>query len=667
MSVRAADIEKLVAVGRPTIAPEGSFTVFATSRPDLAANRSVGQLWRVDLPGGEPRRLTRGTADRQPRLSPDGARLAFLRDDADGAAQVFVVEAAGGEPVQATDAQGGVSEYAWSPDGSSLAYTARVAEPGRYGTTSGLDAASESPRRITGIRWHANGIGYTLDRPAQVFVIDVPDPAAEPFYTPAASMADGGGGPAGKRVLASEPRALTSGASSHHGVVFTTDGAEILTVADEIEAGRRDLRTPVLAVSADGSGQREMLGRDAGLAVSDVAVAADGAVAVLAHTVGARGVDFIAPDVGLWLVEGEGRAGAGGLRRLTDPETIDLGEVGSHITPIGEDFLVQNRTRGRLVLLRVSRAGDVSEVQGGDVEIGGHAAAGEQIVASVADASSFGELSVLGHGTVTDFGRALRDVGVVVPREVGITGRDGYPIHGWVATPAGEGPFPVVLQIHGGPYASYGIHLFDETQVLVDAGYAVVYCNPRGSAGYGRAHGRSIRQAMGTVDSDDVLDFLDGVVAQDPRLDGRRVGIMGGSYGGYLTAWIIAHDHRFVGAIVERGFLDPVSFQGTSDIGSFFGDEYVGTDPGRVAAQSPMAVADRVRTPTLVIHSELDFRCPLEQATRYYSALKRQGTEAEILIFPGEDHELTRAGRPRHRVERFAAVLEWWSRHLPVA
>ena len=113
------------------------------------------------------------------------------------------------------------------------------------------------------------------------------------------------------------------------------------------------------------------------------------------------------------------------------------------------------------------------------------------------------------------------------------------------------------------------------------------------------------------------------------------MGIQGGSYGGYLTAWTIAHEHRFAGAIVERGFLDPVSFQGTSDIGTFFGDEYVGLDPQLIAAQSPMAVVGDVRTPTLVIHSELDFRCPLEQATRYYSALKRQGTPLSCLSSRG--------------------------------
>ncbi len=320
-------------------------------------------------------------------------------------------------------------------------------------------------------------------------------------------------------------------------------------------------------------------------------------------------------------------------------------------------------------LIRVARDGAISEILGGDLEVNGHAAAGDRVVAAVARPDSFGELVLVEDGvarTLTSFGARAAASGIALPRELTVTGRDGYPVHGWVATPEGDGPFPVILQIHGGPFASYGVHLFDETQVLVDAGYAVVYSNPRGSAGYGRAHGRSIRQQMGTVDFADVIDFLEGAIASDDRLDGDRVGVQGGSYGGYLTAWVIAHDHRFAGAIVERGFLEPVSFQGTSDIGSFFGDEYVGISADDIARQSPMAVVGQVTTPTLVMHSELDFRCPLEQATRYYSALKRQGTEAELLVFPGENHELTRSGQPRHRVERFAAVLDWWRRYLPV-
>lgn len=660
--MQAKDIQTLVAVGRPDLAPDGSFAVFATSRPDIAANRYVGQLWRVEVADGTHRRLTRGTADSSPRLSPDGGRIAFLRGDAKGSAQVFVVASSGGEPVQATDAPLGVSDVAWSQDGTRIAFTARVPEHGRYGTVDGLDAAAEAPRRITGVRWQANGVGYIGDRPAHVFVVDAPSVDAEPFYEPAPTASGDVANPAKKPLVPSEARRLTDGAESHSGVVFA--GGEVLTVVDAIESDRRDLRSALVAVNADGSGHRVVLGRDVGLSIDSVAVAPDGAILLLASEPGESGVDFIAPGVALWILDGDAP------RRITDPEDLDLGEVGSHITTIGDDVLLQDRARGRVRLVRATRAGEVGEVLGGDVEVGGHAAAGDVVVVAAASPSSYGELTVIdgeGARVVTAFGASAEASGLVVPTEATIEGRDGYPVHGWVAKPAGEGPFPVILQIHGGPYASYGIHLFDETQVLVDAGYAVVYSNPRGSAGYGRTHGRSIRQQMGTLDFADVIDFFDAAIAADPSLDASRVGIMGGSYGGYLTAWIIAHDHRFAGAIVERGFLEPGSFQGTSDIGSFFGDEYVGISADDIARQSPMAVVGSVSTPTLVMHSELDFRCPLEQATRYYSALKRHGAEAEMLIFPGENHELTRAGQPRHRVERFAAVLDWWARRIPAS
>lgn len=659
--MRATDIEKLISVGRPALASHGGFVVFASSRPDLAANRAVGQLWRIDLPDGAPRRLTRGVADTAPRLSPDDTRLAFLRSDATGKPQLHIVDPAGGEPVQVTDSPLGVSAFDWSPDGGSLAFIARIPEKGRYGSVEGLDASAEAPRHITGVRWHSNGLGYLGDRPGHVFVVSAPTTDAEPFYEPAAAVRGENETAPKKRLVPTEARQLTGGALSHSGVTFV--GNEILTLTDDLAEEQPDLRSRLIAVPLDGSPVREIVGRDANLSINEVAVARDSTIALLAADVGSDGIDFVAPGVALWVIEPDGP------RRLTDPETIDLGEVGSHISPVGDDFVVQDRRRGRVRLLRVSRGGEVAEILGGDIEVAGHGIAVDRLVAAVATAESYGELVLVEADdeprTLTAFGGGSAASGIVRPVEREIAGRDGYPVHGWVATPAGDGPFPVILQIHGGPYASYGIHLFDETQVLVDAGYAVVYSNPRGSAGYGRAHGRSIRQRMGTLDMHDVMDFFDAVIATDERLDGDRVGVMGGSYGGYLTAWIIAHEHRFAGAIVERGFLDPTSFQGTSDIGTFFGDEYVGTSAEDIARQSPMAVVAQVTTPTLVLHSERDFRCPLEQATRYYAALKRQGTPAEMLIFPGENHELTRAGQPRHRVERFAAVLDWWERMLP--
>jgi dipeptidyl aminopeptidase/acylaminoacyl peptidase len=160
------------------------------------------------------------------------------------------------------------------------------------------------------------------------------------------------------------------------------------------------------------------------------------------------------------------------------------------------------------------------------------------------------------------------------------------------------------------------------------------------------------------------IGALDAVLS-DPALDAGRVGVMGGSYGGYLTAILIGRSTRFAAAVVERAFTDPVSFVGSSDIGWSFPDQYLGTDPARLAAQSALANASAITTPTLVIHSEEDWRCPVEQGARLDVELRRRGVPSELLLFPGEGHELSRSGRPRHRLARLEHVLRWWARWLP--
>jgi dipeptidyl aminopeptidase/acylaminoacyl peptidase len=336
--------------------------------------------------------------------------------------------------------------------------------------------------------------------------------------------------------------------------------------------------------------------------------------------------------------------------------------------PDGDSVLVQEVTRGTVQLLRVDPDGRSERLTDGPVEVHGAAAAGGRVVVSVADPRSTGDVAVLDGGTLrplTDLSAPLRAAGTVEPHELVVPTRDGGQVHGWVVEPAGPGPHPTLLLIHGGPFAQFTGSLFDEAQVYAGAGYAVVMGNPRGSAGYGQEHGRSIRHRLGTIDMTDVLDLLEGALEAHPTLDGGRLGIMGGSYGGYLTAWTIAHDARFAGAIVERGFLDPELFIGTSDIGTYFAQQYTGSDPALRVTQSPQAVVDQVRTPTLVIHSEDDLRCPLSQAQRYHLGLVEAGVETELLVFPGENHELSRSGRPRHRQQRFDAILDWWARHLP--
>ncbi|MDN4615331.1 S9 family peptidase [Leifsonia sp. F6_8S_P_1B] len=659
--MRAADLGLLTGVSAPTVHPGGQRAVVSVTHPSLEADATVGQLWTVPLTGhAAPRRLTRGFRDTAAQFSPDGRLLAFLRAAPSAAPQLVVMDAAGGEPVAVTDRKLGVTEFAWAPDGRSLAFVSRVPEQGRYGTVEGIDANSEPARRIRTLKYQANGVGYTNDRRAHVFVVAVPDVWGEPPVKPVAE-ADGSTAP---EPTVPEAAQLTTGDGEDGTIAFSPDGRTLAFVSARHETRDDDLRADVYLLPVDGSAEpRNVTGEHGAVSASAVAYGLNGVLYYAAQELGETGRDFVARNAALYAIEPGGAA----PRRLTDPETVDLTE--SDIVASRDDaVLVRDRRRGALVLTEVDAAGESRVLTDERTVVTGVGVAGEIVVASVSDARTAGDVAlVTGDGlrTLTDFSRELREAGILAQRELTVTGRDGYPIHGWVVVPEGEGPHPVLLNIHGGPYASYTAALFDEAQVYAAAGYAVVMCNPRGAAGYGQEHGRVIRQRMGTVDLDDVLDYLDGAIAGVPGLDGERVGIMGGSYGGYLTAWTIAHDHRFAAAIVERGFLDPEAFVGTSDIGSFFGDEYVGTDPELMRSQSPQAVVGQVSTPTLVLHSAADLRCPLSQAERYYAALKRNGVEAELVVFPGEDHELSRSGRPRHRRQRFDVILDWWAHHLP--
>lgn len=675
--MKATDLGLLNSVSEPTVHPDRTVAVVAVTRPDLGADAYVGQLWSVPLDGADrPRRITRGFRDTAPQFSPDASMIGFLRAEPGSPPQLQVVAAGGGEPVAVTDRKLGVTEFTWSPDGSLLAFVSREPEPGRYGSVEGLDPAAEPARRITTFNYHQNGLGYDIDRRSHVYLVEVPDVVGEPVVQPVATV----DGPAEPLPSVPAARRISTADTDHAGPVFAPDGQALAVLAAVHPDRDTDRRNTVLVFGVDAIAPAAEPDPDAepaapadtgldNLSASAAEYGPDGRLYLIAADVGPTGTDFVGRNSALYVVDGLGEP----VRRITDPQRHDIGGDCPTLTPQADgSVLAVEGTRGAHHLVRIATDGTVTALTDGAIEVTGVDAhpAGEPVLISFGDPQTFGDLAVVsGTGDLrrlTDFSAGLRESGLVRPTELTVTGSDGYPVHGWVAVPAGPGPFPVLLMIHGGPFATYGVTVFDETQVYTDAGYAVAYCNPRGSRGYGEEHGRSIRQRMGTVDLHDVLDFLDGAIASDDRLDGDRTGILGGSYGGYLTAWTTVHDHRFAGAIVERGFLDPVLFFGTSDIGSFFGQEYVGSDPEQVRAQSPQAQAARVRTPTLVLHSELDLRCPLSQAERYYATLKQQGTETELVVFPGENHELSRSGRPRHRQQRFETILQWWSRKLPV-
>ena len=247
------------------------------------------------------------------------------------------------------------------------------------------------------------------------------------------------------------------------------------------------------------------------------------------------------------------------------------------------------------------------------------------------------------------------------------TSPEGHKVPGWVLLPEGEGPHPVILYIHGGPHTAFGRAPMLEFAFFQKAGYAVAYSNPRGSTGYGQDYAL-LEGAWGERDEGDLLGFLDHVLARFP-LDPERVGVAGGSYGGYMTNWLTArHPQRFRAAVTDRSICNWFSFFGASDIGPRFTFLELFAKPWEAPEvlweKSPLRLVHRVRTPTLVVHSEQDHRCPIDQGETWYTALLHLGVKTRFFRVPEEGHELSRSGRPDRRVARLRAYLDWWRENL---
>ncbi|WP_022909171.1 S9 family peptidase [Aestuariimicrobium kwangyangense] len=678
--MRPDQLDLLTTVSEPEIHPSATWAVVSTSRPSFEVDGYVGQLWRIPLDGsGQPRRITRGRADSGARFSPDGTVLAFLRA-VDGKPQLHLMEATGGEPLAVTDQKLGVREFCFSPDGSTIAFTARVPEAGRYGTDDDIPAALEDPRHFTGNKLQMNGLGWLNGRPLQVFTLAVPALDGEPTLKPIGRAKPA---PSGEKddpeAVTLVPRAtrVTDDQVDWSNPTFTPDGAALIVSGEAHDGRENDLVDDLYRLELQGkrSGQLTRL-TNTGKPKQWIGAAApvhssDGKhLFFVGQPLGETGLDFIGHHAQVYVLPATTEKGVKGKPTIVTDASIT---VASQPRPFGADgviFTDDHRGSGRV--LTATAKGKVEVVFDGALMAQAAAAVGDTVVATVAGSRTMGEVALVRDGSVTvltDFSAALQQqTSIVDPIEFETTGADGYPVHGWVLKPTrrGKGRTPVLLNIHGGPYAAYHETYFDEFQAYLEAGYAVVACNPRGAMGYGAEHGQAIKGDFGNLDMADILTFLDGALAANPDLDADRVGIMGGSYGGYMTAWIIGHDHRWAGAIVERGFLDGATFVGSSDIGWFFAGEYQGHSAEEMNRQSPMWLTDQVTTPTLVLHSELDLRCPIAQGLNYYGRLKQAGVDAELLVFPGENHELTRSGSPWHRRQRFEKILEFWGRHLPV-
>ena len=465
-----------------------------------------------------------------------------------------------------------------------------------------------------------------------------------------------------------ESRCLTPGDDDEAGIAWNPNGAEIAFVSSRHENRELDPGAQIFTVDVA-----------SGDTTSRSPVGTWGTVHYdrggVMHAVGD-------PDPWAW-------PGVPVLRRVDDDLTDLTGFLDRSISTFSPpmapaepqwlddgSFVCLVEDEGRLRVLRIAGS-EATELVGGDRVVTGASPRpdGSALVFVATDPTDPGELWWWERGEerrLTALNEHFRAATLLSEPQPFTIEHDGVSVAGWIYLPAGDEPAPVLFNIHGGPATQYDYGFFDEFQIYAGAGYAVVATNPRGSSGYGYDH---VTAVVGRWDDDlppDLMDLLaavDAAGAVEPRLDTSNVGVMGGSYGGLMTLRVAAADDRYRSAVAERGLYSWASFAGSSDIGMWFGKAYLGfnlhDDPMRTWWSGPLAHADKVRTPMLVLHSETDWRTPIEQGEQLFAALKQAGVPTEMVRFPaGEGHELSRSGKPQHRRERFEIILDWHDRYL---
>ena len=649
--MQPVDICRLTAVGDPRLAPDGSTVAFTVTAIDLEANEYRSAIWMAAVDGSrEPLPFTSGEhKDSTARWSPDGRSIAFVRRERESKeAKVCVIPAGGGEARTLLTWKDEVSELAWSPDGRRLALLARDRAEERYGQEKEKD---QPPRCITRLVSRIDSVGWIVDRPTHLFVVDV----------------DGG-----------EPTRLTSGEFEDAGLSWSPDGNELAFTAGRHDTWDLDHGVDLFTVRVDGAGEPRRL-TETGPAYARPSFKPDGS-AIACHVGDERSAPRHTQVGVLDRASGEVRILTATLDRNCAPYPPSRGPLWN-----GDDLLFVVEDSGNTHAYRVPAEGSGKPelVVGGDRQVGALDAVGDVLAYTVTTPTALPELFVRVSGEerqLTHVGDDFRStVALVEPERFTATAPDGAEVEGWFMPPVGAEPgrrYPTLLNIHGGPFTQYGNRLFDEFQLQVAAGYAVICANPRGSSGYSEAWGRAIRgrsapeepgSGWGGVDYDDLMAVVDEAVRRFEIVDPDRLGVLGGSYGGYMASWIIGHSDRFKAAVSERACNNLLTMEHSSDFAGIFQQEMGVThleDPDEYVRVSPITYVREMRTPLLILHSENDLRCPIEQAEDLFVALRLLGRTPEFLRFPGESHELSRAGAPKHRVQRIEAILDFFDRKL---
>lgn len=666
------DLLAIELAGEPQLSPDGRKLAYVVARIDKEKNETRRQIFMAEaVPGARPMPFTTGTrSDQSPRWSPDGTRLAFISSRS-GKNQVWVMQAFGGEARQLTHFKDGVrGDPVWSPDGQSIAFTATVSAAGPELETDKDDDEdlfrkyTRGVKRVTRISYKLDGEGlHDPEKHQQVFVVNVGDERPTPLQitrgpwnhrTPAwAPDAGSIAFVANRRAdddyfpfyddiwvqdLAApsvDPVRITPGTFSLGHPAWAPDGSRIAFLGFEYDKAYQGYsNTRVWAVGRDGTGLARIdTGWDRSMrpaAIYDMP--APGGIALT------------------WTPDGSALIAMGSDEGRQQVYAVDV-ESGSITALTAGDHCVTSwscdaRCRKLAVgLTRPDVPADIFLVEGPDLLRVTHV--NEDLLAELelAPVEAFTFQTAEGRSAFLErHGRATLD-----------------QAEGWVMKPVEfeeSKRYPAILEVHGGPMGMYGWAFFMEFQCLAAMGYAIVYTNPRGSQGYSEQFCACIQADWGNLDYLDVMAGLDSAIERFPWIDRDRLGVAGGSYGGFMTNWTVGHTERFKAAITMRSVVNEASSVGTSDLG------FVDMMPYPNTPVSPLTFAERITTPLLIEHQEDDLRCPIEQAEQLYTALKALRRPVEFVRYPESSHGMSRTGKPWLRVHRLRTILQWFQRHI---
>ena len=635
--MRPSDLYELRWADDPRLSPDGRTAAFVVWSTDRETNDYTASIWLVAVDGAaQPRRLTRGKKqDVAPRWSPDGSRLAFASNRDSKAKQLYVLPVEGGEPLQLTELSEDVTEVVWSPDGTRIVFSARV----RDSAYEEEDERKRRPRRFERLQYKLDDEGWIGDRRRHLFVVP----------------ADG----------SAPPVQLTDGDFEDAAPSWSPDGRRIAFASARQEHWDTEVERDIFVVDAEGGEPERLTGGDS--CYEAPAWSPDGSAIACRWAPG--GFDY--PRHGQIAVLD---ASTGERRVLTESLDRNCAPYPEIREPVWDSdsilFVLEESGYNALYRVGADGAGEPEAVLG-EVWVTAFDCVVGQIAHAATTPTSLPEIYT-GEGRLTDVSSAVE---ASEPERFTAVSADGSEVEAWIIRPLGfeEGRYPLLLNVHGGPFAQYGNRFLDEFQVQAGAGYAVLYSNPRGSSGYSEEWGRAIRgpieggEGWGSRDYEDVMAVLDEALERFDFIDPERLGVLGGSYGGFMTSWIVSHTDRFQAACSERSVNNFVLEGGSGDIGWAFKGivgEYWFEAPDAYLQISPSKYAANITTPLLILHSEDDLRCPLGHAEDLFAILRVLKRDVELVIFPAESHNLSRTGSPAHREMRFEAILDWFERTL---